>query len=207
MFLQGVVKRLVRDFHVSRICNEAKRFPFELLNLKVGKFQQVALHPNSEKMYVSQVELGNGSVKQICSGIRQYIPRDQLQDKLCIVVDNIKKCKLRGEPSEAMILCGEHTDAGSGITSVKLAYPVAESLEQSAQLVGQQVVIDLDQKITDRKIKPKKWDCISSSLYTNGNGEIVFQQGDSSEKQLFVKLGDQLIPVRVDGLPEHSTVR
>ncbi|QEU59816.1 hypothetical protein KDRO_C03380 [Kluyveromyces lactis] len=207
MFLQGVAKRLVRDFHVSRICNETKRFPFELLNLKVGKFQQVALHPNSEKMYVSQVELGNGSLKQICSGIRQYISRDQLQDKLCIVVDNMKKCKLRGEPSEAMILCGEHTDTESGITSVKLAYPVAEFPEQSAHLVGQQVVIDLDQKVTDRKIKPKEWDCISTRLYTNGNGEIVFQKEDSSEKQLFVKLGDQLIPVRVDGLPEHSKVR
>ncbi|CDO95381.1 unnamed protein product [Kluyveromyces dobzhanskii CBS 2104] len=158
-------------------------------------------------MYVSQVEIGNGSVKQICSGIRQFIPKGELEEKLCIVVDNMKKCKLRGEPSEAMILCGEHTDAVTGVTSVKLASPLIQSSEQVCQIVGQQVVIDADQEITDRKIKPKEWDDISSNLYTNDKGEVVYQDEDGLEKVLFVKLGNELITVKVEGLPSHSAVR
>lgn len=175
---------------------------FSLLNLKVGRFVRVEAHPNSDKMYVSQVQLAGDSVKQICSGLRQHIAPEFLEGKLCVVVDNMKKCKLRGEFSEAMVLCGEYTAAG-GETKVELVSPEKESLE----LVGRQVVIDAEaEDATDRKIKPREWEAVSSCLQVDGSRGVVYMD-EGKAKPLFVRVGDEKVRVTVATLPEGSNVR
>lgn len=176
---------------------------FSLLNLKVGRFVRVEAHPNSDKMFVSQVQLAGDSVKQICSGLRQHIAPEFLEGKLCVVVDNMKKCKLRGEISEAMVLCGEHAEPSGGETKVELVSPEKESLE----LVGRQVVIDAEaEDATDRKIKPREWEAVSSCLQVDGSRGVVYMD-EGKAKPLFVKVGDEKVRVTVATLPEGSNVR
>lgn len=178
--------RFTRGFHAMKaLPQELKKnvFPFELLNLKIGKFKQVSLHPNSDNMYVSQVDLGANCVKQICSGLRHFIPREELEGQLCVVVDNMKKSKLRGEVSEAMVLCGESLGTENRAAVVELCHPNLRGKDAGMlnELIGKQVVITAGQGITSRKLKPKEWEDISSRLHTNDRGEVVYDENGQEQ--------------------------
>ncbi|MCF0259517.1 MAG: methionine--tRNA ligase subunit beta, partial [Erysipelotrichaceae bacterium] len=81
---------------------------FGKLSLKAGLIKEARRHPKADKLLVETVDLGNGDVRQIVSGIAsKYAPED-LTGKKVIVVANLKPAKLRGEVSEGMILCTEN---------------------------------------------------------------------------------------------------
>ncbi|MCF0259215.1 MAG: methionine--tRNA ligase [Erysipelotrichaceae bacterium] len=83
---------------------------FGKLSLKAGLVKEARKHPKADKLLVETVDLGNGDVRQIVSGIAsKYAPED-LTGKKVIVVANLKPAKLRGELSEGMILCTENGD-------------------------------------------------------------------------------------------------
>ncbi|MBI5001801.1 methionine--tRNA ligase [Candidatus Woesearchaeota archaeon] len=84
---------------------EAQGFP---LLLKVGKILSVEEHPNAEKLYVETIDLGDGDVRTIVSGIRSWYKKEDLVGKHVIVVANLKPAKLRGVMSAGMILAAEH---------------------------------------------------------------------------------------------------
>jgi len=42
---------------------------FTRLELRVGKIVSADLHPNAERMYVEQIDVGEGKPRQICSGL------------------------------------------------------------------------------------------------------------------------------------------
>ncbi|EDO16979.1 hypothetical protein Kpol_1041p37 [Vanderwaltozyma polyspora DSM 70294] len=198
-----------RKVLASKISIAPKRwYHFELLNLKIGHIKQVELHPDSDKLYISQVEVGSDidkpSVKQICSGLREYKSKSDLFDQAVVVLDNIKKCKLRGEISEAMLLCGENTSKNV----VQLCKPE----KFNASFIGKNVVLGNKIPIrppTDRKIKPKEWEDISSRLSIGDNNVVTYRDEETNEvKQLFI-IGenDEFIPIVVDSLPKGSVVR
>ncbi|MBI2658778.1 methionine--tRNA ligase [Candidatus Woesearchaeota archaeon] len=87
---------------------ETKReFP---LNLKVAKIIEVKEHPNAEKLYILDIDLGNEK-RQLVAGIKGYYSADELKNKKIIVVANLKPAKLRGVESKGMLLAG---DDGTG---------------------------------------------------------------------------------------------
>lgn len=153
------------------------------------------LHPDSEKLYVSQVDLSPTSTKQVCSGLQEHIPLKDFQHRLVVVVDNLKKCKLRGQISEAMILCGEDSHG-----SVQLCRPQLNNED----LVGQQVMLK-GQNIqpSTKKLKPKVWEDIRSRLYIGEKNIVVYKGEDGVERELYV--GE--VPIVVDNLPRGSIVR
>ncbi len=77
------------------------------VDLRVGKIIEIEKHPNAEKLYVEKIDLGNGEVRQIVSGLVDYYEKDELLGKNVIVVYNLKSAKLRGIKSAGMILAGE----------------------------------------------------------------------------------------------------
>lgn len=200
------MSRFLRCYHAfGALKQELKpEYPFKLLNLKIGKLKHVSIHPNAETMYVSEVDLGNGSKKQICSGIRKLIPVEALIGQLCVVVDNMKKCKLRGEISEAMLLCGEHETNGQ--LHVELCQPVMVCSENHDLLIGKQVKVNVSDEISTRKIKSKEWDDISSRIFVGDNGIVVYEDS-GKELPLFVEANDKRVNVSVQSLPRGSKVK
>ena len=83
---------------------------FGKLSFKAGLVKEARKHPKADKLLVEMVDLGNGDVRQIVSGIAsKYAPEDLIGKKV-IVVANLQPAKLRGEMSEGMILCAENGD-------------------------------------------------------------------------------------------------
>ena len=80
-----------------------KLFP---LNLKVAKIIDVQNHPNADKLYVLQIDLGNEK-RQLVGGLKEHYSPEELLNKKIIVITNLKPAKLRGVESQGMLLAGD----------------------------------------------------------------------------------------------------
>jgi methionyl-tRNA synthetase len=81
---------------------------FSRLDLRVGRITEVADHPNADKLYVIQCDLGPDlGTRQLVAGLKPYMPPDALKDKLVVVVANLEPATLRGQRSEGMLLAAQ----------------------------------------------------------------------------------------------------
>lgn len=80
---------------------------FAKLSLKAGRVLEAWKHPDAEKLLVEKVDLGDGDIRQIVSGIASVYKPEDLVGKNVVVVANLLPAELRGQKSEGMILCTE----------------------------------------------------------------------------------------------------
>ena len=97
--------------------NEITFDDFAKIELVVGEVKESKKHEKADKLLVSKIDLGNGDIRQIVSGIANVITPEEFVGKKVIVVKNLKPANLRGEKSEGMILCSENGDKIEIITS------------------------------------------------------------------------------------------
>ena len=79
------------------------------LDLKVAKILEVEDHPEADKLYVLQIDLGNEK-RQIVAGLKNYYDKKSLIGKNIVVVTNLEPVKLRGIESKGMILAAVNGD-------------------------------------------------------------------------------------------------
>lgn len=79
-------------------------------DIRVGKIVEVWKNPNSDKLYNERIDMGNGVIREIASGLQQFIPLEQMQDAMVVVIFNLKARKLADYMSAGMVLCGETED-------------------------------------------------------------------------------------------------
>ncbi len=82
---------------------------FNKIDLRIGKVLSCENHPDSDKLLVSQVQIGP-EVRQIVSGLRPQFEAKDLVGQQVVVVVNLKPVKLRGVLSSGMLLVGEEQD-------------------------------------------------------------------------------------------------
>ncbi|MBC2370995.1 methionine--tRNA ligase [Listeria booriae] len=80
---------------------------FDKIDLRVGEVKQVEKVKKADKLLCFQLDLGEGKLRQVLSGIAEFYEPEELIGKKVIVVSNLKPVKLRGLMSEGMILSGE----------------------------------------------------------------------------------------------------
>jgi methionyl-tRNA synthetase len=95
---------------------------WQKLDLRVGKILSVEDHPNADKLYVLEVDLGKEK-RKIVAGLKQHYKPKDLKGKLCIVFANIEPAELRGVKSEGMILASVSEDK----SKVKIIQPAKEA--------------------------------------------------------------------------------
>ena len=76
---------------------------FEKLDLRVATVKKVEDHPNADKLYVLEIDLGN-ETRTIVAGIKKYYTKEELIGKQIIVLANLEAAKLRGIESNRMLL-------------------------------------------------------------------------------------------------------
>src|SRR2546423_15562084 len=79
---------------------------FAKLDLRVATVLECRPHANADKLLVLQIELAGGERRQICAGLRQHYPAEQLVGKQIVVVANLAPRQMRGEISNGMLLAG-----------------------------------------------------------------------------------------------------
>ena len=164
---------------------EAKEDPTERFDVRVAQIVDVKEHPNADKLYVLQVDLGDER-RQIVAGIRENYRIDQLRGRKIALLANLEPARLRGIESRGMLLAGEddkdvglvlppeHAPVGTQVLGVKGAPPLPFSEFQKFRL---QV----------------------------GDGGGVLFLGRDGEVRIPLRVGD--FPLRVDkGLPDGTRV-
>lgn len=92
---------------------------FRKVELKTGKVTEASPHPNADRLLVLKVDIGNGEVRQVVSGIRAHYDPALLVGKNVVVVTNLPAALLRGIESQGMILAASNDPTLSIVTTEK----------------------------------------------------------------------------------------
>jgi len=80
---------------------------FKKLHLKAGRIIEIERHPEADKLYIEKVDMGNGEIRQIVSGLVPFYKEEELLNKMIILAYNLKPATLRGTESQGMLLAAE----------------------------------------------------------------------------------------------------
>ena len=130
-------------------------------DFRVAQIKQVKNHPNSDKLYILQLNVGH-TEKQIIAGIKPYYTPEQLQQRNIIIVNNLKPVKLRGEESCGMLLAAEDDNKHVELLSAPNSKPgdIVQFEDFKSQPVPQ-VMLD---------------DFLKLKLITNDNKNILYKE-------------------------------
>ena len=83
---------------------------FGKLDLRVGKVLSCEKHPKADTLLIEKVDLGNGDIRQIVSGLAGSYTPGQMIGKSIVVIANLKPAVIRGVESQGMLLAGKNGD-------------------------------------------------------------------------------------------------
>ena len=119
--------------------------------LVVGHIDSVARHEQSDKLYIEQVDIGDGRPRTIVSGLQAHVAIEDMTGKV-LVFANLKPRRLAGVVSDGMLLCAS-TAADDGDRRVDLCRPASDAVvgdrrvdlcrPASDAVVGDRLMIEL----------------------------------------------------------------
>ena len=100
--------------------------PFSKLDLRVAKIIDVKDHPQADKLYLMQLDLGPLGKRIIVAGIKPCYSKEELNGKSIIIVTNLKSATIRGIKSKGMLLAEEDDQGDVSLLDPKDATPGTE---------------------------------------------------------------------------------
>ncbi|MEF8878881.1 MAG: methionine--tRNA ligase [Candidatus Thermoplasmatota archaeon] len=100
-------KLSLEDFMPEEEEAEEEKDPFSKIDLRVAKILDVKNHPNADKLYILQVDVGIQGKKVLVAGMKPYYSIDELKGKKIVIVSNLAPAKIRGVKSNGMLLAAE----------------------------------------------------------------------------------------------------
>jgi len=159
------------------------------LDIRVGKIVEVSKHPEADSLYVEKIDLGEEKPRTIISGLVNFIPIEEMQDRMVVVLCNLKPAKMRGIESQGMLLCASVDDP----RQVEALIPPEDAVP------GDRVYIEnFESGKPDEVLNPKKkvWEKLQADLKTNS--ECLAQwQGNN----LLTKSGGKVKSKSMTGAP------
>ncbi|XP_034402820.1 aminoacyl tRNA synthase complex-interacting multifunctional protein 1a isoform X1 [Cyclopterus lumpus] len=127
------------------------------LDLRVGRIITAEKHPDADSLYVEQVDVGEASPRTVVSGLVKHIPLDQMQNRMAVLMCNLKPAKMRGVVSQAMVMCASSPD------KVEILDP------PSGAAPGDRVTFQGFPGEPDKELNPKKkvWEQVQPDLRTD----------------------------------------
>ncbi|WVZ68384.1 hypothetical protein U9M48_017330 [Paspalum notatum var. saurae] len=138
-----------------------------ILNIQVGLIRKAWKHPSADSLLVEEIDLGDGNVRQVVSGLAKYCSPDDLTNRHVVLITNVKPGKLRDVMSAGLVLCASSEDH----TAVEpLIPPEGAKIGERISFAG------FDGKPEDvLNPKKKQLDKITPHLRTDENGIATFK--------------------------------
>lgn len=146
-------------------------YDISALDIRVGKIIKVWPHEEAEKLYCEEIDMGNGEIRKICSGLRShYASASDLQDKLVLVVCNLKARPMKGFPSHGMVLCAVTEGDTEDARKVQLVIPPeGTKIGESVSFEGfMNDKAEPENKVAKKKILEK----VAPDLKTDASGVV-----------------------------------
>lgn len=128
------------------------------LDMRVGKIVEVSRHPDADSLYLEKIDCGEPAPRTVISGLVKFIPIEEMKDRYCVVLCNLKPAKMRGILSEAMVMCASSPE------KVEILAPPEGSVP------GDLVHVEGYPRVPDAVMNPKKkiFETVAPDLHTNG---------------------------------------
>ena len=146
----------------------ARAIDISWAELRVGRILEASPQPDSDKLYLEVIDLGEGSPRQVLSGLQQHMKVDQVQGALVVCICNLKARKIAGTESQAMVLCA--SDASK--SNLCFVTPPAGSVP--GELVSWGAAYPGEFEVAKKMDKKKAWESIQPLLATDANGTCVY---------------------------------
>ncbi|NWU94358.1 AIMP1 protein, partial [Upupa epops] len=137
--------------------SDAKPVDVSRLDLRVGCIITAEKHPDADSLYVEQVDVGEGSPRTVVSGLVKHVPLDQMQNRMAVLLCNLKPAKMRGVVSQAMVMCASSPE------KVEILAPPPGAVP------GDRITFEGFPGDPEKELNPKKkiWEQIQPDLHTN----------------------------------------
>jgi methionyl-tRNA synthetase len=151
---------------------------FARLNLKVARVDEIKEHPEADKLYVLQINLGSEK-RQLVAGLRPYLKKEELLGKNIIVITNLKHHNFKGFVSEGMLLAAQVGD-------------IIRPLEAPKSQLGSAVLIDGVEKGFENTIT---LDDFKTITITTKSGKVVFEDKilKTKEEEITTDMADNAV--------------
>ncbi|KAM6941169.1 aminoacyl tRNA synthase complex-interacting multifunctional protein 1-like isoform 2-T2 [Lycodopsis pacificus] len=127
------------------------------LDLRVGRIISTVQLPETDGLYVEQVDVGETCPRTVVSELAKHIPLDQMQNRMAVLLCNLKPAKTRGVVSQAMVMCARSPD------KVEILEP------PSGAAPGDRVIFPSFPGEPDKELNPKNkvWEQVLPDLRTS----------------------------------------
>ncbi|KAH9489034.1 Aminoacyl tRNA synthase complex-interacting multifunctional protein 1 [Bulinus truncatus] len=135
------------------------------LDLRIGKIVSVEKHPDADSLYVEKVDLGEGHLRTVVSGLVKHVPINAMKDRIAVFMCNLKPAKMRGVLSEGMIMCA------AGAEKTEILVPPTDSV------IGDRITCDEYPGTPDAQLNPKKkiWETLKPDIRTNADRVATYK--------------------------------
>ncbi|CAN6830343.1 unnamed protein product [Brassica oleracea] len=147
--------------------NKETELSVSLLNIQVGLIRKAWKHPSADSLLVEEIDVGEGKVRQVVSGLAKFCSPDDLANRLVTLITNVKPGKLRDVMSEGLVLCASNED-----------HSVVEPLLPPAGAKpGERVSFSGVEGKAEEVLNPKKkqLEKITPHLYTDESGVATYK--------------------------------
>ena len=180
-----------------RPANPPKNAPTPLspsqIDLRVGHILLATAHPDADSLYVSTIACGDPPgtehtsttadgtvVRTVCSGLAGLVPLSEMQDRLVVVVCNLKPVTMRGVKSAAMVLAASPRLAEGEVDSHK--GPVELVMPPEGAQAGEKCFFEgFDAGVggPEKQLNPKKkvFETLQPGFATGEGCEVRFEVG------------------------------
>nr|ALS04219.1 aminoacyl tRNA synthase complex-interacting multifunctional protein 1-like protein [Acartia pacifica] len=135
------------------------------LDLRVGHIRTAKKHPDADSLYVEEVDVGEEKPRTVISGLVKFIPEPEMQDRMAVLLCNLKPSKMRGIMSEAMVMCASTPDKVEILSAPEGSKP------------GDPVEVEGYTRNPDAQLNPKKkiFEACAPDLRVNSNKEACYK--------------------------------
>ena len=140
-------------------------------DFRVGRIVECKRHPDSEKLYVEQIDIGEGRLRTIGSGLQPFCSMEEMLSGLVVVWANLKPRKLADLMSEGMVLCASNAEH----THIEIMRPPAGAkIGDRVVLAGGQVQMSQEMQPV---LNPKKKivEAVMPDMRTNSEKEFCWK--------------------------------
>lgn len=136
---------------------DSKPIDVSRLDLRIGHIITAKKHPDADSLYVEEIDVGEAAPRTVVSGLVNHVPLEQMQNRMVILLCNLKPAKMRGVLSQAMVMCASSPE------KVEILAP------PNGSVPGDRITFDAFPGEPDKELNPKKkiWEQIQPDLHTN----------------------------------------
>ncbi|CAB3362525.1 Hypothetical predicted protein [Cloeon dipterum] len=126
------------------------------LDLRVGLITKAERHPDADSLYLETIDVGTGTPLTVVSGLAGKVPLEDMQNRLVILLCNLKPAKMRGIVSQAMVMCASEPGGKVEVLIPPAGAAPGDRVSLEGEEAGQ----------PDTQLKSKVWEAVAAKLRT-----------------------------------------